>query len=178
MITRLGRVGTVLALVAALASCSSSGHRAEDSSEESSTTGTIPASAPASTIAGFGGGNSTAATSAPTTSSSTAGSATGGPTILSFEVTGQPLCPVAPTAAAPKGRAGRPITLAWQAAGAARVVLTVDDPAHTARGETYNPKSGVTLPFACDPSIQPVNSHLYTLTAGTVSKTITVSAKT
>ena len=34
----------------------------------------------------------------------------------------------------------------------------------------------MTLQFACDPSIQPVNSHLYTLTAGTASKTITVSA--
>ena len=93
----------------------------------------MPTTGAASTIAGFGGGRGVTTTSAPGEFVDDRRAGNGGPTIVSFEVTRQPLCPAAPTAAEPKGTPGRAVTLAWQVTGTANVMLTIDDPAHTAR---------------------------------------------
>jgi hypothetical protein len=179
-----------LLMALALAACSSSKIRADDSSNESSTRST-GAGAGAGTTAntGAGGGSvttaprssTTAAAATPDTSPGTlpASGPTGsnGPTIVSFAVTGAPACPVAATA----GRAakpGRPITLAWTVTGATSVGLSIDDPTHTHSSGTYEPVTSVTLSFPCDPTNLPNNSHLYTLVAGTTTKTITASATT
>lgn len=156
----------VIGAVLVLAACSSSNPRAGDSSKESSTR-EVPSNGPTRP--------STAAIATPDPSPGTVGSA---PVIVSFKVTHQPTCPVAATASSPSGTPGQPVTLAWNVTGAAQITLAIDDPAHTGSGATYNARSSVTLAFPCDPTNLANNSHIYAITAGTVSKTITVSAKT
>ncbi len=181
-----GAVGTA---AIALTACSSGGPKA------TATTSTSPASSSStisSAVATATTGKSTIATGATNpnvgTAPATAPAHPGanGPVIVSFAVTHKPACPVVATADAPFSKAGEPITLAWNVTGATGVALSIDDPtfyAHNGTGNyaNYGPQGTVTLPFACDPTVQPNSSHAYTIDTrdrSGVSKTITESVPT
>ena len=168
-----------------LGACSSSSakSRASESSKESSTLGigatTVPGHGPPeSTIPGVGAGTALATAGPETTPGSLPNTNSSGQTIVSFGVVDTPSCPVSPTASAPAGKPGRPLTLAWNVTGTTRVVLSIDDPTHRHDDGTYKARSSVTLAFPCDPTVEPDNSHLYTIVAGVTAKTITVSVPT
>ncbi len=181
--------GAVGVAAIAMTACSSGGSKA---TATTSTSPTSSAPTTSSSVATATTGKSTSSTGAPNpgvgTAPTTAPTHPGatGPVIVSFTVTHKPACPVVATADAPFSKAGEPITLAWNVTGATGIALSIDDPtfyAHNGTGNyaNYGPEGTVTLPFTCDPTVQPNTSHAYTIDtrdSSGVSKTITESVPT